>query len=227
MIKMEQLYFSYYGLPPYILQNINLDIEAGDYVSVIGENGCGKTTLMKILLGFLKPTHGEIKIAANRIGYVPQKHDFTNAGFPITVWETMDSYRKLLKIKNRNIIEESLHLVGMDNFAKSLIGNLSGGQIQKIWIARAIMGNPELLILDEPSTGVDLDSQEEIYKILKDMNVNKKITILSVEHNLKAVFANSNKIYHIQNGQGHLCSPDQYAKEYLHLKEGNPYYASI
>lgn len=216
MITIEQLTFSYTGRSPYILNDVNLKIESGEYISVIGENGCGKTTLMRILLGFLKPTRGSISIDAKYIGYVPQRNDFTNMNFPITVYEVMNSYRKLLKLKNKEIITETLRLTGMENYKNMLMGNLSGGQTQKILIARALMGKPGLLILDEPSTGIDIDSQKEIYGLLKEMSLNHNITILAVEHNLEAVFRNSTKIFHLQNGHGHLCSPDKYTKEYLH-----------
>ena len=218
MINIEHLWFSYTGTLPYILDDINLEIEDGEYISVIGDNGCGKTTLMRILLGFLKPTRGSISIDTKYIGYVPQRNDFTNTTFPITVYEVMHSYLRLLKLKNKDIIMELLKLVGMENFKNSLMGNLSGGQTQKILIARALLGNPKLLILDEPSTGVDIDSQKDIYGLLKSMSMNQKITILAVEHNLEAVFSNSTKIFHLQNGHGHLCSPDKYTAEYLHYK---------
>ncbi len=227
MIKIENLWFSYTGLQPYILKDINIEIMDGEYISIVGENGCGKTTLMRIILSFLKPNKGNIFIDTKHIGYVPQKNDSTNSGFPITVYEAMNSYRILLKLKDKNVIMDSLKMVGMECYKKSLMENLSGGQIQKILIARAMMGNPQLLILDEPSTGVDMDSQKEIYGMLKTLSSKQNITIVAVEHNLEAVFANSTKIYHLQNGQGHICTPSKYGEEYLHLKERVDYYASL
>jgi len=227
MINIEHLWFTYTGLQPYILSDINLEIMDGDYISIIGENGCGKSTLMRIMLGFLKPSKGNFSIDTKGIGYVSQKNDFTNSNFPITVYETMNSYRRLLKLRDKDVIMDSLKLIGMESFNKSLMGNLSGGQTQKILIARAMMGNPKLLILDEPSTGVDIDSQKEIYGMIKKMSTNQKITVVAVEHNLEAVFANSTKIYHLKNGSGHLCNMDQYASEYFNSKERTNYYASI
>lgn len=218
MIRTENLSFSYSGSRPFVLDGISLEIKDGEYVSVVGENGCGKSTLMRLILKFLRPTHGSIITQAKRIGYVPQRNDFTNAGFPITVYEMLDSYRRLLKIKNRDIITENLGLVGLSGLYGALMGTLSGGQSQKALIARALMGNPDLLILDEPSTGVDIDSQKEIYGLIKKLNVKNGITIVSVEHNLNAAISNSTLIYHLSGGHGHFCTPQNYAAEYLSVK---------
>lgn len=215
MIKVDNLYFSYTGSPPYVLDGINLEIRDGEYVSVVGENGSGKSTLMRLILKFIKPTSGSLVTQAKRIGYVPQKNDFSNSNFPITVDETLNSYRRLLKIKNKDIIREALEPVGMSGFKDTLMGTLSGGQSQKVLIVRALMGNPDLLILDEPSTGVDINSQKEIYGFLKRINKEDGITIVSVEHNLDAAISNSTLIYHLMGGQGHLCTPQQYTDEFL------------
>lgn len=215
MITIKDLSFSYTGSPPYVLHGLNLMIRDGEYVSVVGENGCGKSTLMRLILKFLKPTSGSIVSQAIRVGYVPQKSDYSNAGFPITVYEALDSYRKLLKIRDKSVIEKGLQQVGMQAFESALMGTLSGGQGQKILIARALMGAPDLLILDEPSTGVDIQSQREIYGFLKGINQNNGITIVSVEHNLDAAVSNSTLIYHLTDGHGHLCTPKKYAQEFL------------
>ncbi len=215
MIKAENLYFTYTGSPPYILKDINLQLQSGEYVSVVGDNGSGKSTLMRLLLQFLKPTSGSIMTQARRIGYVPQKNDFSNSSFPITVYEVLNSYRRLLKLKDKDLIAEKLAQVGMTDYKDALMGTLSGGQTQKILIARALMGSPELLILDEPSTGVDRNSQKEIYAFLKKINQEDGITIVSVEHNLDAAISNSTLIYHLKDGQGHLCTPEQYKDEFV------------
>jgi len=215
MIKAENLTFSYNGSPPFVLNGIDLEIKDGEYVSVVGDNGCGKSTFLKLILKFLKPTHGSIVTGAAKIGYVPQKSDSTGSGFPITVYEMLNSYRKLLKIKDKRVVSESLRQVGLSDFSRSLMGNLSGGQAQKALIARALMGNPDLLILDEPSAGVDIDSQREIYAFLKKLNTEQGITIVSVEHNLAAAISNSTTIYHLHGGQGHFCTPQKYSEENL------------
>ncbi|NLH00989.1 MAG: metal ABC transporter ATP-binding protein [Clostridiales bacterium] len=215
MIKAENLFFSYTGNAPYVLENINFEIKNGEYVSVVGENGSGKSTLMKLILRFLKPTRGDISTQSKRIGYVPQKSENVNLGFPITVYEMLDSYRKLLKIKDKSVVEESLKIAGLSGLSSLLVGNLSGGQYQKALIARSLIGWPDLLILDEPSTGVDAESQKDIYSLIKRLNTERGITVVSVEHNLDAAISNSTLIYHLANSRGHICTPEQYTEEYL------------
>ena len=221
MIKTDNLFFSYKGSPPYVLNNINLEIRDGEYVSVLGANGSGKSTLMRLILKFLKPSKGSIITKTKKIGYVPQRNDFLNSDFPITVYEVLDSYRRILKIKDKNIIDTVLDQVGMTDYKHLLMGNLSGGQSQKILIARSLIGNPDLLILDEPSTGVDINSQGEIYSFLKMVNKERGITVVSVEHNLNAAVSNSTLIYHLVGGYGHLCTPNQYANEFLKNRRMN------
>ena len=218
MLKATNLYFSYTGKAPYMLNNVSLSIHKGAYVSVVGENGCGKTTFMRLILGFIKPTSGTLSLNTKHIGYVPQRNDFSNLNFPITVYEALNSYRKLLKIKDKSVITNILSQVGMEKHQNSLMGTLSGGQCQKVLIARALLGKPELLVLDEPSTGIDVKSQMEIYALLKNLNQKEKVTIISVEHNLDAALANSTLIYHLIKGKGHLCNPEHYAQEIITKK---------
>lgn len=221
MIHIKDLSFSYTGLLPYILSGINLAIRDGEYISVLGENGSGKSTLVRLMLKFIKPTKGIVASSAQHTGYVPQKNDFSNSNFPITVYEMLDSYRRLLKIKSKTAVQDSLELVGMGPYRNALMGTLSGGQSQKIFIARALLGSPELLILDEPSAGVDIGSQKEIYGFLKRINKQNGITVVSVEHNLNAAISNSTLIYHLSGGHGHLCTPEKYIAEYLSAAERN------
>lgn len=210
MVEIKNLTFSYTGSEPYILNNINLNIKKGSYVSILGENGSAKSTLIKLILNLLDPINGTISLKTNNIGYVPQKVDGLNTQFPITVYEILKCHMKLLKIKDSKAINEVLDAVGMKNFKNKLIGDLSGGQQQKVFIARSLLGNPELLILDEPSTGVDIASQNEIYRIIKGLNLRSNITVISVEHNLKAALDNSTHICKMENGFARLYPINQF-----------------
>jgi len=103
----------------------------------------------------------------------------------------------------------------MDGFAGALVGTLSGGQAQKVFIARALIGTPDLIILDEPSTGVDMKSQKEMYQVIRNLNRDNGITIVSVEHNLDAAVMNSTLIFHLAEGHGHMCNPGKYVSEFV------------
>jgi zinc transport system ATP-binding protein len=220
MICAEGLYFSYAGTAPYILKNLYFSAGDGDYISILGSNGAGKSTLVKLLLGLLLPVSGKIAVSDERVAFVPQANDLADSRFPITVGEMLDSYRRLLKIKDKRRTEHALEAVGMQALSDRLISDLSGGQRQKVFIARGILGNPTLLILDEPSAGVDLDSRKEIYSYLKRLNTGKSVTILSVEHNLEAAIQNSTAIYHMSDGTGHTCDPAAYRRELLFANGG-------
>lgn len=212
VLEINNLFFSYEGSHQYLLKDINLSISKGEYTSILGENGSGKSTLLKLILGFIKPSKGSINVDANMIGYVPQKQDNFNAQFPLTVFELLNNHRNILKIKDKNTVTNVLEAVKMKEYKNSLVGNLSGGQRQRVFIARALIGGPELLILDEPSTGVDIESQNDIYSLICHLNKDHKITVLSVEHNLSAAVNNSSKIYHVQGGCCSNYSPDEYNK---------------
>lgn len=192
--------FSYKGTIPYDLEDINITFPKSSFTSIIGENGSGKTTLLKLILGYLKPTKGEININLKSIGYVPQKIDNFNLQFSITVYEVLKIHGHTLKIKNiKNEILRVLNIVNIEELKNKLIGSLSGGQQQRVFIARALMGNPQTLILDEPSTGLDEKTQNEIYDLLKKLNLENNVTILCVEHNREKYFKYSTHILEIKN----------------------------
>ena len=215
MIIARNVYFSYTNTKPFTLSGIGLHIDRGEYVSVVGDNGSGKTTLMRLVLKLLKPTSGSIETAAERIGYVPQRSDYNNHDFPLTVGEMLKSYSKIVGANHKNSVPEVLERCGLVGLEKALTGELSGGESQKARIARALIGSPELLIFDEPSTGIDLASGDAIYALLRSLNRENGITVVTVEHNLKAAMENSTHIYHLAGGNGHICTPRQYANEFL------------
>jgi zinc transport system ATP-binding protein len=216
MIEIKDLCFTYTNSKTYLLDKVNLKIKKGSYISILGENGSAKSTLVKLILNLLKPISGEINISTRRIAYVAQKVENFNAQFPITVNEMLNCHRKVLKLKDKSLILKSLQAVSMEAHIGTLIGNLSGGQQQKIFIARSLIGDPELLILDEPSTGVDTQSMKDMYEIIKGLNENLGITVVSVEHNLKAALENSTHIFEMSSGGGVLYNICDYKNK---LKE--------
>lgn len=213
MIQLEHVSFAYeHG--PYLLQDINMTIADGDYISVVGENGSGKSTLIKLILGLLSPSRGNITDTFRQRAYVPQRFETMNQ-FPITVYEVLNCQRHILGLKDKAIIRNSLEKMDVYGLKDQLIGNLSGGQCQKVLIARALMGKPDLLIFDEPSTGIDVKSQMELYPFIKTLNQQHGVTVVTVEHNLKFAVHNSTKMFHIVGGHGHFCSPQDYIQEYV------------
>ena len=223
-ILLEHVYYAYETGSPYLLRDLNLMIKNEDYISIVGENGSGKSTFVKLLLGLLKPVKGSLRNDFTRTAYVPQRFESLNSQFPITVREVLNCYRKVLHIKDKDCINHYLELMGMKGYEESLIGTLSGGQCQKVFIARALMGHPDLIILDEPSTGIDVKSQSELYPFLKSLNQEHGITIITVEHNLRAAIRNSKQMYHVAGGSGHLCSPEEYIREYVSENTGSEAY---
>ena len=210
MIKLNNISFGYDSTSPLLLKDINLEISKGTYISVVGENGSCKTTLIKLILGLLTPISGSIELDTNKLAYVPQRVDNFNTDFPISVLEILKTHAKALKLDIKSSIDLALEKVNMKHFKNSLIGNLSGGQQQRIFIARALMGNPDLIILDEPSTGVDYKNQQEIYSILNKINKNLGTTIISIEHNMEMALKYSSHILKIENGNLTLKSNEEF-----------------
>lgn len=216
MISISHLYFSYTGGAPYLLRDLSFNIEEGSYASIIGMNGAGKTTLMRLVLGFLSPSSGWIRVATKEIGYVPQTDPTSMAGFPITVEELLFSFASAKGMPGSDrdeAVEDVLEAVGMAGMKRSLFPSLSGGERQRVLLARALLGENRLLILDEPSTGVDLRSQRELYALLKSLDRQRGITIVAVEHNLAEAVASSTELIHLMDGRAHICSPAAYQEE--------------
>ncbi len=212
MIKINNLCFSYEKNSPMLINNLNLTIKQGMYLSILGENGSSKTTLIKLILGLLSPVSGNITIDTKKISYVPQRVEGFNSQFPISVYEVLKTHATILKLDNSEI-DRVLEIVNMTEYRNRLIGNLSGGQRQRIFIARALMGNPDLIILDEPSTGVDYKTQLDIYSLLMKLNRNEHTTIISIEHNLDVALKYSTDILHFNKGTITLQSCSEFKKK--------------
>ena len=214
MIQIKNLYFSYNGTKPYNLENININLPKENYISIVGENGSCKTTLLKLILGYLKPQKGKIKKDFKSIGYVPQRLENFNSQFSISVFEILKCHLKALKIKDLTEIDRVLKLVNMIEYKNILIGSLSGGQQQRIFIARALVGSPDLLVLDELSTGIDEKTQFEVYSLIHELTKSKKLTVISVEHNKEKAIKYSSLILELKFANAHLYTTEEYLDYY-------------
>ncbi len=181
-----------------ILQDVNLEVYNGDFIGLIGPNGGGKSTLLKVILGLLPAQSGQVTILGqdvrhgrHTIGYVPQFVESDRA-FPISVWDTVrmglltgwNLFHRLSK-QEKGQIEAALAEVGMLDLRQSAMGELSGGQRQRVFIARALVANPKILLLDEPTASVDPNVTKDIYELLSQLN--QKMAIVLVSHDMMAV----------------------------------------
>ena len=216
IIEAQNLNFSYKDV--YLIKNSNFCIEDGDFVCIVGENGRGKSTLLKLLLNILKPTSGTISINGGKISkdnspisYVSQKATHFNYDFPATVEEVvyLGLYKMKLNKKERIIlVDEALKKINMIEYKKSMVGNLSGGQQQRVFIAKALVSNPKIIFLDEPTTGIDRSNKENICCLLAELNKKFGITIVMVTHDYHLIKEHTNKIITINE-----------LKEVVELKE--------
>jgi len=200
VISVKDVSFSYNGNP--ILEKISFDVQPGDYVGIVGPNGGGKTTLLKIMLGLLKPSVGDVLLLGDlithsenraRIGYVPQRVAADDHLFPATVEEIVMSGRTagrgLLSMRSRadrSAIKRAMKVADVAHLAHRRVGMLSGGERQRVMIARALAGDPAILMLDEPTASVDAPSQEAFYTFLRKLHDNG-LTIIIVSHDLDIV----------------------------------------
>ncbi len=200
----KDVYFNYYGQPD-VLRNINFKVQSNEIVGIIGPNGGGKTTLLKLLLGLLRPTRGEIKLfdrsakeGRKYAGYVPQNVPFDRE-FPIKVIDVVLSgilksssfFGNYSKEEKKKALE-TLEIVEMKSFQNRPIGELSEGQKQRVFIARALVSNPRLLILDEPTASIDTVMEKTVYGLL--LKLKEKMSIILVSHDIGAVSSYVEKI---------------------------------
>lgn len=215
LVRIRDLSFSY-GMVP-ILDRVNLDIRQGDFIAMIGPNGGGKSTLLKLILGLLRPSAGTIEIAGggqgrggHRIGYVPQDVSI-NRMFPISILDVVLMGRlepgrhwSRYSSRDRKAAMAALDQMGMAGHAGRKIGELSGGQRQRVFIARALVIEPELLLLDEPTASIDTKGQTDFFNLLKELN--RKVTILVVSHDLLVVSQFARSVVCMNNRSLHYHS---------------------
>ncbi|MDP1834310.1 MAG: ABC transporter ATP-binding protein [Chlamydiales bacterium] len=207
VVIAQDLCFAY-GTAP-VLTNVSFQIMPGEFVGIIGPNGGGKTTLLKLMLGFLKPSSGSLKIfdkapndAHYDVAYVPQRLPFDRL-FPISVMEVVLTGRLATlpwygaySNEDLRLAKESLDLVELSDFSEAPFGSLSGGQAQRVLIARALVSQPKLLLLDEPTSSVDVEAQADIYNLLDKLR--GKMTIAMVTHDLGTVIERVERVLCVQ-----------------------------
>ncbi|MFA6119571.1 MAG: ABC transporter ATP-binding protein [Parachlamydiales bacterium] len=206
ILEIEKVSFCYKVKP--ILKDVNLSVEEGDFLGIIGPNGGGKTTLLKLIIGIYAPHTGRIRVfgkepreVREKFGYVPQAYNIDKQ-FPITVLEFVllgmltKSHFGFFKKDQKEKAIQILEKMGLKNFVHSPFGSLSGGETQKALIARALISDPEILILDEPTANIDPESEKTIFDILTE--INKTTTILMVSHDLQTIISRVKKVITVQ-----------------------------
>ncbi|MCD6173032.1 MAG: metal ABC transporter ATP-binding protein [Sulfurimonas sp.] len=204
-----------------ILSDISLEIFNAEYIAIIGPNGGGKTTLIRMLLGLEKPTTGEIKLFGkklsdfkewHKIGFVPQRASLVDQNFPATALDIV----KMGRVSKRGIfsketqedkdaVKDAMFKMGILDLKDKMVGTLSGGQRQRVMIARALASKPEILILDEPNTGVDMVSQKNFYTLLSKLNKEEKITIVFITHDIGVIADDIGRLFTI-NQKAIICN---------------------
>lgn len=208
IVKTSGLNFSY-GTAP-VIEDVSIEVKKGDYIGMIGYNGTGKSTLIKLLLGLLTARSGKIELFGKplksfsdwqRIGYLPQNLSVINPIFPATVSEIvglglLSTKRtpKRLTSEDAKLIHEALERLGIANFANQTLAELSGGQQQRVMLARSIVANPELLILDEPTNALDAETRGSFFSYLEEINRKHKTVIILITHDTSYVGDYANKL---------------------------------
>ncbi|ASJ20569.1 ABC transporter [Brachyspira hampsonii] len=214
IVEFKNVHFGYTSDD--ILKCISFDVNGGDFVSIIGSNGAGKSTILKLILGEISQFRGSIKLYEEdinkfkdwkRIGYLEQNAYSKIVNFPATVYEIVMSNNfadiGLFKFPNKSHrikVIKALELLGMEKYKNRMISKLSGGQIQRVFLARTLISEPDLLVLDEPTNGVDRETIDLIYKILQSLNKEKKVTIIMVTHDIEKISSISNRIFCFEEG---------------------------
>jgi zinc transport system ATP-binding protein len=220
------------------LDGINIDVNDKDLIALIGPNGAGKSTLLKVILGLIKPTTGSVRLLGSEdltknlkyVGYVPQSAIARDANMPFTVFETVMLGRTpqagLLHgvgAKDRQKVEEMLKLFGIFDLKTRKIGQLSGGQSQRVFLAKAMVADPKLLLLDEPTSGVDTTSKTEFYSTLERLNKETGVTVILCSHDIGVITKIANRVLCINRSQ-FFCgeNADFHASTEIHKMYNHP-----
>ena len=190
-----------------VLKDINLNIHKGDYIGIVGPNGGGKTTLIKLILNLLETKNGSIHIDSKKLAYVGQKASNIDSKFPITVGEVVNLGT------DKTSAVKAMEDVGITDLKNKMVGALSGGQLQKVFIALALAQKPEILFLDEPTSGIDQASQEDFYKLLKKLNQKMGITLVLISHDVDVITKEATEIAAINQSVIFYGKASEFVKE--------------
>lgn len=196
ILKANQLSFKFPDENNWILKDINFEVSSKEILGIIGPNGGGKSTLLKIIVGLLKPTEGllEFQNPSGLIGYVPQMINI-NRYLPITVIEYLNLQARAINLLNAEAkIKETLKILNLENKKDYLFNSMSGGEKQRVLIAKSLLIAPELIVLDEPTTGLDSSGQDQLLNIIEEIRLQLKSAFIIVDHNLNQVLRKSDKI---------------------------------
>ena len=213
LLQVKNLSFAYGDCP--VLSQIDLELRTGDFAALIGVNGAGKSTLLKLILGELQGDCGHVSWFGQdirqfrqwpSIGYVPQHNPLSGSQFPATVMEIVMANQfsqiglfRMPGRKHRQKTMEALGLVGMESYAGQMIGRLSGGQQQRVMLARALVADPAVLLLDEPTTGIDSQTSNTLYALLSDMNRQRGMAVLMITHDIQRATQCAGRILQLQD----------------------------
>lgn len=213
-IEIKNLKFGYNE--NLILKGVNLDLDQGDFAVISGENGSGKSTLIKLILGELKKDHGSIKLFGidmedfknfDKIGYVPQVNEAIKIAFPVSAREYvgLNLYKEFsilntITKKSKSKIENTFSTLKIKDLIDRPMNTLSGGQAQRVMIARAMVNNPDILILDEPTVGIDQKSKEDFLDLIVHLNTHHGISILMITHEMEILGDYVDKVFKLKEG---------------------------
>lgn len=211
-----------------VIKKLNINIEEGDFLCIVGPNGSGKSTLIKSILGLIKPLEGKIiykGLKQNFIGYMPQEIKI-DPNFPASVFEiilsgTLNRAGNFYRKKEKTIAENSLKLLKIENLKDKYFKDLSGGQRQKVLLARSLCASSKLLILDEPSNHLDTKSKKELYKIVENLNKEKNMTIIMITHDLDHGNLIGNKILSLREDDIFYGSTNEFVRRVHNDKWNN------
>lgn len=217
MIKLKNINVKYGDYE--VLKDVNFSLERGEFLNIVGPNGSGKTTLVKVISGLVKPTKGSLTHKCKQMGYLPQKM-VNRAQFPITVKEVIEGGNLTVRKSDKQVYQASLNKwldkMEISHLINRPMQRLSGGQQQRVYLVRALVADPELLILDEPTSALDPTFRSKFQKILDELHLKEKKTIINITHDLDDVRDQNSKVLYIDQSVKFFGTVKQYRSKFGH-----------